>query len=59
MWETCLPRLRWTLQHSLHINTPLLMEAHCGSGGKGKAAESGGRERGGEKEVGEEDELGR
>lgn len=33
MLEMCLPRLRWTLQHSLHTNTPRLMEAHDGSRG--------------------------
>ncbi|KAG7273140.1 hypothetical protein CRUP_034538 [Coryphaenoides rupestris] len=30
-WELCLPRLRWTLQHSSQINTPLLTEAQRGS----------------------------
>ena len=31
MWEMCLPRLRWTLQQSLHSNTPRLIEAQLGS----------------------------
>lgn len=31
MWETCLPRVRWTLQHSSQRRMPLLMEAHVGS----------------------------
>lgn len=30
-WELCLPRLRWTLQHSSQINTPLFTEAQRGS----------------------------
>lgn len=29
--ELCLPRLRWTLQHSSQINTPLFTEAQRGS----------------------------
>lgn len=35
-WELCLPKLRWTLQHSSQINTPLFTEAQRGSKRKTK-----------------------
>ena len=31
MCDICVPMTRWILQHSLHSNTPLLMEAQEGS----------------------------
>lgn len=34
MYEMCLPRLRWILQHSLHTSTPRLIEAQLGSAHK-------------------------
>ena len=41
MYEICLPRLRWMLQHSLHTNTPRLIDAQEGSSdGKRRAAET-------------------